>query len=168
MPYFQAREMARKKFKLATLPDNCWEAFWEEVCLPQLMQRRKRMAQAAVRRLAAAKEHPGDFEAALEDVMDQKAYELIENDQADPKEVRATLTLLLKRNELELAVSQLLLAREKFQFDAAAACLSLAPEIKEAASGNLSETEKVDKIRLKMFGYVGGKRLPTTSFYQRQ
>ncbi len=66
----------------------------------------------------------------------------------------------IERQKLELSKRRadttdeaLKLEREKFEFDAAKACLAKLPELK-TISGNsrLTETEKVQQIRLKLFG----------------
>jgi hypothetical protein len=55
--------------------------------------------------------------------------------------------LLEKRADRDFAI-------EKFQFDAAKACLEKLPELRAIASGGLSKNEKVQEVRLKLFGIL--------------
>lgn len=61
--------------------------------------------------------------------------------------------LKFEQKERELALS-----RDKFEFDAAKACLAQLPQLKVIATSKLSESEKIDAIRRKLFG-----QLPTTN-----
>lgn len=55
----------------------------------------------------------------------------------------------------QLRTGLLKLNRDKFEFDAAKACLAMLPELKAiAVNKSLSETQKVENIRLKLFGKV--------------
>jgi hypothetical protein len=59
---------------------------------------------------------------------------------------------ILRERSREKAVVTL---REKFEFDAAKACLKMLPELKVISSDSkLSETEKINAVRLKLFGEV--------------
>lgn len=67
---------------------------------------------------------------------------------------RAT-KMALEFAKLEAKRSEVQLATDKFQFDAATACLKLLPELKAVAADNgLTEPEKVQEIRRKLFGVV--------------
>jgi hypothetical protein len=58
--------------------------------------------------------------------------------------------LIEKRADRDFAI-------EKFQFDAAKACLENLSELRAIASGDLSKNEKVQEVRLKLFGVLPGK-----------
>jgi hypothetical protein len=50
---------------------------------------------------------------------------------------------------------EIALNKQKFQWDAAGACLALLPELKAISSDKaLNEAEKVEQIRLKLFGVI--------------
>jgi hypothetical protein len=57
--------------------------------------------------------------------------------------------------DAKLRLGVLKLNRDKFEFDAATACLKQLPELKAISTNKaLSETQKVEQIRLKLFGAV--------------
>lgn len=57
--------------------------------------------------------------------------------------------------KLALQKQQLAFERDKFEFDAAKACLKKLPELKVISTDrSLTEPEKVEQIRLKLFGVV--------------
>ena len=61
----------------------------------------------------------------------------------------------LDLRKLELRREALRLQREKFEFDAAKACLAKLPELKAiAASKRLDDRDKIDQIRLRLFGVL--------------
>lgn len=64
---------------------------------------------------------------------------------------------VIKFARLEQLERQIGLDRDKFEFDAAKACLAALPELKVIQGSAISETEKVEQIRLKLFGVVAGK-----------
>jgi hypothetical protein len=65
----------------------------------------------------------------------------------------------LKVIGVDLKDERAALDREKFQFDAAKACLARLPELKVISQDKgLSDAEKVDAVRLKLFGLVAGKK----------
>lgn len=56
---------------------------------------------------------------------------------------------------IDLSEKSLLLNREKFEFKAAKACLEQLPELKYISTNpQLSDTQKIDQIRLKLFGKI--------------
>ena len=92
------------------------------------------------------------------DALGQKAYELAESPNADPKDVKAVMMLLLKASDQAFRRERLELDKQKFQFDAAEACLKALPELKAIASDKgLSDAQRVEAVRLKLFGVVAGK-----------
>jgi hypothetical protein len=66
---------------------------------------------------------------------------------------------LINWHRVQQTAEQLSLDRQKFEFDAARACLAQLPDLKAiSADSALSETDKVDQIRLKLFGAVPGAK----------
>jgi hypothetical protein len=131
------------------------EAFWKQVCAPLLLQRRRRMLPLAEARAKEALENPGQFDVATLDALKQKAYELAESPTATLKDVKAVLGLLLKARSEDRADRELTFEREKFEFDAAKSCLRALPDLKAiSTSKTLSEPQKVEQIRLRLFGKI--------------
>jgi hypothetical protein len=78
----------------------------------------------------------------------QAFFSALALEQQDPKTWFLTQQIGLKREQLNLD-------RDKFEFDAAKACLKQLPELKAISTNkSLSETQKVEQIRLKLFGTV--------------
>jgi len=74
-------------------------------------------------------------------------------------ERKAVGSYKLKEQGLNLRERQIQLDREKFEFDAAKACLKELPELKTIASnGKLTQAEKIDAIRRKLFGVLPGEK----------
>ncbi|HEX7860811.1 MAG TPA: hypothetical protein VF773_10820, partial [Verrucomicrobiae bacterium] len=62
---------------------------------------------------------------------------------------------VLKAKDQSLEAQRLTLDRDKFQFDAAAACLKKLPELKAIASNTkLDHDAKLTQIRMHLFGVV--------------
>jgi hypothetical protein len=58
---------------------------------------------------------------------------------------------------LEQLGEQIALERDKFQFDAAKACLAALPELKAISNDKaISDSEKLQRVRLKLFGAIAG------------
>ena len=157
MPYHEAQVLVEKEFGVQVRSLAPFAQFWSEVCQPHLLERRRRAVSTSDERAEEAKKSPGQFDAATLDAIKQKAYELAESPAANPKDVKAILMLVLKARDQDFQERQLSFDREKFEFDAAKACLALLPELKVISTdGGLSEAEKVQRIRQKLFGTVQG------------
>lgn len=158
MPYHEARVLVEKEFGVTLRSLDAFRGFWQEACVPHLVERRRRAATTADSRAEEVKRNPAQFNAATMDSLYQKAYETIENPEAKPGDVKAILGLLLKGRAEDRADKQLAFDREKFQWDAAQACLLRLPELKAiSADKGLNETQRVEQIRLKLFGVLPGQ-----------
>ncbi len=157
MPYHEARVLVEKEFGLALKSLSPFGVFWREVCGPALLARRRRMAGSAGERAEEVAKHPGSFDQATLDAISQKAYELAISPNASPKDMKAVLMLVLKGRDQEFEREKLAFDKTRFEFDAAKACLAKLPELKVISGDKgLSEGQKVDQIRLKLFGVVAG------------
>jgi hypothetical protein len=67
--------------------------------------------------------------------------------------------LKFEQKEREIAQREkgLQLEREKFEFDAAKACLEKLPELKVIAASDVDENTKIEQIRLRLFGQLPEK-----------
>lgn len=151
-PYHEARVLVEKEFGLSLKSLDPFKNFWREVCQPALLARRFRARSTAEQRAEEAKRNPGQFDAATLDAIKQKAYELSEQPDASPKDVKAILMLVLKARDQDFQERQLAFDREKFEFDAAKACLASLSELKLISTSKATQDEKVQQIRLKLFG----------------
>jgi hypothetical protein len=67
-----------------------------------LLARRRRAVGAADSRVEEAERNPAQFDRATIDAIKQKAFELAESPQSDPKDVKAILTLVLKARDQDI------------------------------------------------------------------
>jgi hypothetical protein len=154
MPYHRAQERVAKDFGLS-VSVSAFTPFWERVCVPQLICRRSQQRVAAEVRAGEAEKNPAKFAEATLDALQERAMQLANSPQSDPKEVKAIYALILKARDQELTTQQMQLDREKFEFDAAEACLKKLPELKSIASNpKLDQQSKIQAIRQKLFGVL--------------
>lgn len=114
MTYHEANLLVEKEFGLkASVGLDRYTGFWEAVCVPQLLLRRRRMAGTAGQRAEAADANPAQFDRATLDALQQRAYELAENPQAKSKDVKAILGLLLKAKDQSLEERKIALLEKK-------------------------------------------------------
>lgn len=159
MPYHEANVLVGKEFGVALRSLSAYSVFWREVCEPELLARRRRMVKSSEARAEEADRHPGQFDKATLDAIAERAYALAISPQSEAKDVKAVMMLLLKAQDQSRKERELSLSVDKFQFDAAKACLKVLPSLKAIASDKgLSELEKVQQIRLKLFGVVAGEK----------
>ena len=155
MPYHEANVLVGKEFGVTLRSLSSYSRFWSEVCEPELLKRRSRMVKSADARMAEAERRPGQFDKATLDAIGEKAYAIAISPQSDPKDIKATMMLLLKAQDQNRKERELEHSVDRFQFDAAKACLALLPELKVISQDKgLSEPEKVQQIRLKLFGVL--------------
>ena len=106
VPYHRARKMVKKEFGVSTSMAALSD-FWETYCSAELLARRKRAVTTADEIAAEAAARPGKFDAATIDALKQKAFELAISPGADPKEVKAVFSLVLKAKDQDLEERQL-------------------------------------------------------------
>jgi hypothetical protein len=155
MPYHEAKVLVEKEFAVEVKSLSSFKGFWAEVCQPALLARRRRAVSGAEARADEAQRHPAMFDRATLDALEQKAYELSERPDPPAKDVKAVLMLLLKARDQDFKREKLAFDKTKFQWDAAEACLELLPELKLISQDKgLSEPQKVERIRQKLFGVL--------------
>lgn len=162
VPYHEAKILAEKEFGVSLKSLSPFKEFWQQVCQPHLLARRSRsLGAAGVRAEEAAKHSGAAFDTATLDALRQKAYELAESPGAEAKEVKAVMMLLLKARDQDFEREKLAFDRQRFEFDAAQACLKQLPELKAISSNRgLNQTEKVEQIRLRLFGTLSEAEKP--------
>lgn len=154
VPYHEAKVLAEKEFGVSVRSLSSFSEFFSAVCAPHLLARRRRALGAAGERAQEAEIHSGAaFDAATLDALRQKAYELAESPQTDPRDVKAVMMLLLKARDQDFEREKLTLDRQKFEFDAAKACLEKLPELKAIATDKgLDSQQRIEQVRMKLFG----------------
>lgn len=154
MPYHQAIEVVKKEFGVEAGRD-AFQNFWQSECAPRYLARRSQGANMAREIAQEAARIPGQFQQATIDAIEQKAFELSINPLSEPKEVKNLFMLIQKGRDQDIKVRQLDLDREKFQFDAAKACLAKLPELKAIAGNNtLDQDAKLRAMRQTLFGVL--------------
>ena len=155
MPYHEAKVCVAKEFGVEVKSLDTFSQFWQHVCGPALLARRARAVQTAESVASEASRTPGRFDAATIDALKQKAFEQAMSPQSDPRAVKAIFSLVLKARDQDLSQQQLSLDREKFEFDAATKCLAQLPLLKTIAQNTkLTQAEKIDSIRQRLFGVL--------------
>ena len=101
IPYRQAREMIKTEFGIKT-SFAALSSFWDQVCTPALLARRRRAVSTADEMAADAQTMPGKFDEATLDAIRQAAFNLAIKPQSNPGDVKKLFTLLLKAKDQEL------------------------------------------------------------------
>ena len=101
IPYRQARELIKTDFGLTT-SFAALSSFWDQVCTPALLARRRRAVTTADEMASEAQKMPGKFDEATLDAIRQAAFNLAIHPQSNPADVKNLFTLLLKARDQEL------------------------------------------------------------------
>ena len=115
MPYHEANVLVGKEFGVTLRSLSSYSRFWSEVCEPELLKRRSRMVKSADARMAEAERRPGQFDKATLDAIGEKAYAIAISPQSDPKDIKATMMLLLKAQDQNRKERELGLTTEKYR-----------------------------------------------------
>lgn len=146
VPYWQAKELCEKEFAVSASP-SAFSGFWAAVCGPALLARRRRAANMANEFAQEAENSPAGFDAATIAAIKQKAFEISISPNANPKDVKAILMMVLKANDQELARKKLEFELQKYK-DTCQAASDQVRKLREKGSG-LNETERtaiLDKV----------------------
>ncbi len=151
MPYHAVLPVIKEQFGVQTSM-GALSNFWQTVCEPALLARRRRAVSTADEVAAEAAATPGRFDAATIDSLKQRAFELSIQPQANPRDVKQIFALVLKARDQDLQQQSLKLDVQKFQFDAAAAVLKNADLVRQIAGSSATEAEKTEKLGQAIFG----------------
>jgi hypothetical protein len=152
MPYHAAKAALEKQFGVQVKYLSAFSEFWSKVCQPALMVRRAKAVEIADQ-ISKAAEQNAALDAGMIAALKQKAFELCQAPNANPQDVFFVISQALKIRDQDLKQSDLALKRDKFQFDAAKACLKQLPALKAIAGDNsLDQNGKINAIRQKLFG----------------
>jgi hypothetical protein len=152
MPYAKARALLSKEFGAVT-SSAALSRFYSSVCTAALLARRQRAVSTAEEVAAEAAKTPGKFDAATIDAIKQKAFEMSISPQSKPGDVQTFFNLVLRARDQDLDAKQLQLNLDKFQFDAAKACLAHLPALREIAKDpGMDDAAKLQAVRKRLFG----------------
>jgi len=151
-PYHTLPAYVEKEFGIAVRSLNVFSKFWEAVCVPHLLQRRTSAVKTADAIAEQMAEDPGQLEQATIDALSQAAFNMAIRPGADPRDVKALFSLVLKAKDQKLSDRQLTLEREKFEFDAAEKALAAFPQLSRTPGvAGLSANDQIQAIRARMF-----------------
>jgi hypothetical protein len=154
MPYHVARAQVENEFGRTVKSLSSFSAFWDEVCQPILLSRRSRAMQTS-ETLAGTLEQNELLDKGLITMIKQKAFEICMQPGADPDAVSSLVSGALKLRDQDLKQKDLQIRRDKFEWDAAAACLKDLPALKAIATNPaLDNNGKINAIRAKLFGQL--------------
>jgi hypothetical protein len=155
MSYHDAREMVIKEFGV-TVSLDAYRGFWQAVCGPALIAKRRRAVNTANEVAQEAEKNPGRFDQATIDALKQKAFELSISPGANPKDVKSLFSLVLKAKDQEHDEAQLKLDREKVEILTCEKYLLWFKDKRatEIAESNISTPDKVAKLRQLYFADV--------------
>lgn len=133
LPYHQAQAMVEKEFGLK-VSISAFSRFWDAYCSPALLQRRSRAVKLSDEVAVEARANPGQFTEATIDQLSQKAFELASSPGANPKDVKALFSLVLKSRDQDLIERRVkLLEAKAAQADATERVLTSAMTDEERA-----------------------------------
>lgn len=155
LPYHKVRELiaqpAPDGFGVRVSLDAL-SRFWDEACGPAILARQARAAGIA-RSVGAAAAKNGISDEGLVELIKERVLYLSTSGSTDPEAWAFVTGQFLTLRAQELKRSELELKREKFEFDAAKACLRKLPELKAvAADKGLGAEEKLARVRAALFG----------------
>ncbi len=154
LPQAKVLALLEKEFKIKS-SKPALSRFYEEVCVPALLERRRRAVETAEVIAQDAKKAPGQFDAAIIDSLKQAVIAITSLPNPDSKQVANLFNLVLKANAQALNKEQISLEREKFEFDAAKAALTHLPALREIANRRgMDDAAKLQAVRKRLFGEV--------------
>ncbi len=154
LPYGKVLSLLVKTHKVKT-SNSSLGRFYEKVCVPALLERRRSAAGRLNAIADEAKREPGHLDEGIIDSLKTLVGNLVTSEDPSAKDVKDLFGLVLKANAQSLDKQQLALARNKFEFDAAKAALSHLAELREIQrDGKLDDDAKLLAVRKRLFGEV--------------
>jgi hypothetical protein len=146
VPYHEAKVLVEKEFGVTVRSLNTFGVFWREVCAPALLARRRRAVTTAEQRAEEADKTPGRFDQATLDAIKQRAFELSENPNSNPKDVKAVLMLVLKARDQDIKQQDIELRISKYRDQVAERKRALEREINAAKSTGGISPETFERV----------------------
>ena len=135
LSYERVKKLVMEEFDVST-SGRALSNFYQSYVGAYVLHRRRQAVGLATEVREDLERTPGKFTAATIDALEQKAFELSQNPQVDPKDVKAIFSLVLKARD------QSLVERRINLLEAAAAEAKATVE-----DGRLSDAEKAARIR---------------------
>lgn len=153
LSYAEAQQRARADLDIR-LSSSALSSFFQECSQRRMLDRITSSRKNANEVIKKFKENPADMYSALVNIVGQAAFEAsMKGEDLDPKLVFNFTKLVMHAKKQSLEEQSLALQRDKFQFDAAAACLKKLPSLKTIAQNSgLDQKEKITQIRQLLFG----------------
>lgn len=152
LPQEKVRLLLHKEFSVET-SNAALSRYYSEVCSVALLARRQRAVSTAEEIATEVARSPGKFDAATIDRLKQMTFEMSLQPQPDAGKLRDVFMLVLKARDQDLDEKQLQLSMDKFQFDAAKACLAHLPALREIAKDpGMDDAAKLQAVRKRLFG----------------
>lgn len=104
------------EWKVKTNTDAVFN-FYHDICMPELQRRRAVAVSTADSIVDDAKETPGQWDEAALEKLGQYALELMITPGVDPKAVKATFTMLFKKDEAKRAQEKAQMDRDKLELE---------------------------------------------------
>jgi hypothetical protein len=114
MPYHIAQPQVEKEYAVKAGKDS-FSSFWQEVCVPLILNRRSRAVETADAVATEASKQPGRFDQATIDALKQKAFDLSIAPHADPKDVKSLMMLILKSRDQDIRQSDVALKLRRLE-----------------------------------------------------
>ncbi|PTY02585.1 hypothetical protein DB346_08535 [Verrucomicrobia bacterium LW23] len=152
MGYAKARKWLADNYGVRASMD-AFSRFYEKVCAPELLARRRRTVKTADMLAEAVAAGTGRYDAVLMEQVKQRTFELLLNPQAKADQVMLLMSTIQRGQDQKLKEEQLALARDKFEFSAAEAALKHAAELQVISRDTSKDTQgKVNEARRLMYG----------------
>lgn len=154
LPYHLAKARLKSDFGVEVKSLSSFTGFYNQRCAPRMQARLQLAMKTAQKLFNEAKKNPDAVNAATAVLLRTRAFEILQNPAADPKQVSNLVKLLLDSKKQELANKQLGLDQAKFDLfkrkaDRLDEIEAKAKEL-QAAGGMSAETLEIVEKQLKL------------------
>lgn len=115
VPYHIAQQRLADEFGVVVKSLSSFSKFYKDRCTPRLRARLQMARSTAERLFKDAKQNPEVFDAATAELLRVRAFEILQNPGADPKDVSSLVKLLLDSKRTKIASEQLQLDVGRFE-----------------------------------------------------
>jgi hypothetical protein len=152
--YEAAAKRLHADFNIKSSTTGVW-GFYQRRAQARLLDRitrNKAKANAVVERFT---QEPADLYRGALNMISEIAFDKATKEELDVETIYNFTKLLIAGRKEDVRAEALTLARDRFQFDAAKACLAHLPALRSIAQDNkLDQNAKLDAIRQKLFGQL--------------
>lgn len=144
LPYHKVKALLKEQFQVTTTLSSL-SSFYQDFCSAALLAQRSRAVGVADEIAEEASKTPGRFDTATIDALKQKAFELAIQPMADPRDVKAIFSLVLKARDQDLEARRIVVLEAKAQ---------KADQAEQVEKSNLPPEEKAARYK-EIFGMGG-------------